>query len=254
MKLTAKSVDAYCNDGQITAPFKLSEQTVNEIERHMLALFDSRPDLDTNYLPALIEKDRTWLKFAMLPEILNIVEQLIGPDIIVWSSALFCKSPVQGKTTPWHQDAQYWPIKPLETTTVWIAIDPATRDNGCLRIVPGSHKTREIYPHSLNNSDQLVLNQELDATLKNEFTPKDLVLERGMFSLHDAYIVHGAEPNRSGKRRAGLTFRYMPASSHFDRNLARKMLEDLNVNDVTERQLFLVRGTKSHPGNNLTPV
>ncbi len=253
MKLSTRDIDAYMKDGQITAPFKLSKQTLNAMESQMQALFDSYPDLDTNYLPALIEKDRAWLDFAILPEILDIVEQVIGPDIIVWSSALFCKSPAHGKATPWHQDAQYWPIKPLETTTVWIAIDPATQDNGCLRIVPGSHKTREIFPHTLNNSDQLVLNQELDTTLKNGLVPKNLILERGMFSLHDAYMVHGAEPNRSTKRRAGLTYRYMPASSHFDRTLARKMLEDLNVNDVTERQLFLVRGTRSHPSNNLTP-
>ena len=78
-----------------------------------------------------------------------------------------------------------------------------------------------------------------------------MILDRGMFSFHDAYMIHGAEPNNSGKRRAGLTFRYMPASSHFDRQLALKMTEELGVNDVSKRQLFLVRGTNSHPGNEL---
>lgn len=249
--LSEQQVDSYSREGQITAPAKLSEQTVSSMREKMEALFAARPELGTDYLPALIEIDRGWLEFAVLPEILDIVEQLIGPDIIVWSSALFCKSPIRGKSTPWHQDAQYWPIRPLETTTVWIAIDPATRENGCLRVVPGSHQNKEIFRHSLNESDQLVLNQELHSSVREQITPTDVILDRGMFSFHDAYMIHGAEPNNSGKRRAGLTFRYMPASSHFDRQLALKMTEDLGVNDVSKRQLFLVRGAKSHPGNEL---
>lgn len=250
--LSEQQVDSYSREGQITAPAKLSEQTVSSMREKMEALFAARPELGTDYLPALIEIDRGWLEFAVLPEILDIVEQLIGPDIIVWSSALFCKSPIRGKSTPWHQDAQYWPIRPLETTTVWIAIDPATRENGCLRVVPGSHRNKEIFRHSLNESDQLVLNQELHSSVQQQITPTDVILDRGMFSFHDAYMIHGAESNNSGKRRAGLTFRYMPASSHFDRQLALKMTEELGVNDVSKRQLFLVRGTKSHPGNELT--
>lgn len=252
MKLSAQHADIYAREGQVTAPFSLGDNTVSRIRRKMETLFASRPELGTDYLPALIEIDRDWLEFAMLPEILDIVEQLIGPDIIVWSSALFCKSPYRGKATPWHQDAQYWPIRPLETTTVWIAIDPATRENGCLRVVPGSHRTREIFPHSLNQSDQFVLNQELHLSVREQLNPKDVLLDSGMFSFHDAYMIHGAEPNHSGKRRAGLTFRYMPASSHFDRTLALKMNAELGVNDVSKRQLFLVRGTNSHPGNELT--
>ena len=250
--LSAQEIENYAREGQMTAPARLSEQTVSSMREKMEALFAARPELGTDYLPALIEIDRGWLEFAVLPEILDIVEQLIGPDIIVWSSALFCKSPIRGKSTPWHQDAQYWPIRPLETTTVWIAIDTATRENGCLRVVPGSHRNKEIFRHSLNESDQLVLNQELHSSVQEQITPTDVILDRGMFSFHDAYMIHGAEPNNSGKRRAGLTFRYMPASSHFDRQLALKMTEELGVNDVSKRQLFLVRGTKSHPGNELT--
>ncbi len=218
----------------------------------MEALFESQPELETDYFPALIELDRGWLEFAKLPQILDVVEKLIGPDIIVWSWALFCKRPNGSKATPSHQDAQYWPIRPLETVTVWIVIDAANRENGCLRVVPGSHRSRQIFPHSLNHRDQLVLNQELAPSVREQMSPKDLILERGMFSFHDAYMVHGAEPNNSGKRCAALTFRYMPASSHFDRVLAKQMSDEPDVNDVTDRQLFLVRGSKYHSNNQLT--
>lgn len=252
--LTEEQIDSYFENGQVTAPFKLSDDVIGSIRTKMEALFETRPDLTPDYLPALIEMDRSWLEFAMLPEILDIVEQLIGPDIIVWSSALFCKSPSNGKATPWHQDAQYWPIRPLETTTVWIAVDPSTRENGCLRVVPGSHKSRQIFSHSINNSDRIVLNQELDSEVQKHLNPKDVELERGMFSFHDAFMVHGAEPNHSSKRRASLTYRYMPASSHFDRDLARKKTEVLQVGDVSERQIFQVRGNYSHPDNQLSTL
>ena len=121
-------------------------------------------------------------------------------------------------------------------------------------MVPGSHKSREILNHTINNSNRIVLNQELESEFQKQLEPMDVVLERGMFSFHDAYMVHGAEPNRSLKRRASLTFRYMPASSHFDRDLARKKTEELQVGDVSERQIFQVRGTDSHPDNQLSSL
>ncbi len=250
--LSQQQVESYFRDGQVTAAVRLSDEVIRAIAAKIEAFLEFCPNAGADYYPALIESDRTWLEFATLPEILDAAEQLIGPDIIVWSSALFCKSPGRGKATPWHQDAQYWPIRPLETTTVWIAVDAATRENGCMQIVPGSHRTRNIYPHSVNDSDTLVLNQELDSTLQTHLKSKHLLLDRGMFSFHDAYLLHGAELNRSDKRRAALTFRYMPASSHFDRDLARKMAAEQHVNDVSERQLFQVRGTECHAGNLLS--
>ena len=76
----------------------------------MTDLFESRPDLDPDYIPHLIEIDRSWLGYAQHPAILDVVERILGPDIVVWGSALFCKRATGGKATPWHQDGQYWPI------------------------------------------------------------------------------------------------------------------------------------------------
>jgi ectoine hydroxylase-related dioxygenase (phytanoyl-CoA dioxygenase family) len=113
----------------------------------MGALIAAHPELDPGYAPNLIEIDQSWLAYAPMPEILDAVEQLIGANIIVWGSALFCKKGRAGKPTFWHQDGTYWPMRPLAACSVWIAIDPSTRANGCLCIIPGSHKAGRVLAH-----------------------------------------------------------------------------------------------------------
>ena len=220
--LTEEQVDSYFENGQVTAPFKLSEEVIGAIQTKMEALFKSRPDLTPDYLPALIEMDQSWLEFAMLPEILDIVEQLIGPDIIVWSSALFCKSPGQGKATPWHQDAQYWPIRPLETTTVWIAVDPSTQENGCLRVVPGSHLTGRIVEHSRNPG------RHGSWTQVDESRAVDLVIPAGTVVLFSANLLHGAYDNHSNRTRYSTAWHYMPEELNPDR-FPKGVYEDRHV-------------------------
>ncbi len=240
--LSAQEVQSYAQDGQITYGTELPETTLARIHERVDKLLATSPGVSPDYIPNLIEQDSRWLEFATLPEILDVVAQVLGEDIILWGSALFCKSATGGKATPWHQDAQYWPIRPLETCTVWIAFDPSTPENGCLRVIPGSHQDRKIYPHHVDDSDALILNQVLQGAESRGEPPRDVVLRPGMFSIHDAYLVHSAEANNSGRRRGGLTFRYMPATSYFDRDLATRQVKELGVVDISQRQLHLVRG------------
>lgn len=240
--LSAAEVARYDDVGQLTPGFRLSEDTVAQIEVKMDALFAAHPELDPDYAPGLIELDRSWLEIAALPEILDAVGQLIGNDIVVWGSAFFCKRGKGGKATPWHQDGQYWPMRPLESLTVWIAIDRSTEENGCLRVIPGSHKLREMLDHSDAASDKVVLSQAVSEGAMPDVEPLNVVLEPGQLSIHDAFVVHGAESNNSGARRGGLTFRYMPTTSHFDRALAKRQAEELGVIDISDRNLHLVRG------------
>jgi hypothetical protein len=242
-------LEHYRRDGQIAVSDGLPAAFIVRARTMMERLFRERPELGTDFVPGLVEIDREWLELARAPEILNAVEQILGADIIVWGSSLFCKSAIEGKATPWHQDGQYWPIRPLETVTAWIAIDAATPENGCLRVIHGSHASKEVYTHTANDSDAVVLNQEIDLTQLANPSPHDVALESGMFSLHDVYLVHGAEPNRSRLRRAGLVFRYMPATSHYDRELAKRQTEELGVLDLSWGELHLVRGRNVHPGN-----
>jgi phytanoyl-CoA hydroxylase len=240
--LTPAEVSKYKEDGQITAPKKLSSETVLNLKNSMEFFFAAQPGIDQDYAANLIDQDQTWLKYAMLPEILDTVSDLIGENIIVWGSALFAKKGTGGKATPWHQDGHYWPIRPLETVTAWIAIDNVNTDNGCMRVIPGSHKDKITYEHDWDDSDDIVLNQALDINKYDFQAPRDIVLSPGEFSIHDVNLIHGAEPNNSGCRRGGLVFRYMPASSVFDRGLSRKKVREMDIPDISNRNLYLVKG------------
>jgi ectoine hydroxylase-related dioxygenase (phytanoyl-CoA dioxygenase family) len=124
-----------------------------------------------------------------------------------------------------------------------MAIDNATVDNGCLRFIPGSHKRQVLREHQINSSPDLTLNQELIATEFSKDEAVDLTLEAGQISLHDIYMVHGSEENRSPNPRRGMTLRYMPTTSVFDRDLAARQAKEKNLLDHAQRTLFLMRGT-----------
>ncbi|MCH9675222.1 MAG: phytanoyl-CoA dioxygenase family protein [Gammaproteobacteria bacterium] len=229
-------------DGIVIAAQSLSSVTVAKILAKMEAFLAARPELSSDYVPDLVAYDRSWVDIAREPALLDAVASVIGEDIILWGSALFCKTSHGGRATPWHQDAQYWPIRPLQTVTTWVALDAASVENGCLRVLPGSHRSREIYAHHRDDSEAIVLNQAMASSDIAESDVLDVELSPGQFSVHDAFLVHGANANRSPHRRAGLTFRYMPASSVYDRDLARRQVEELGVVDVSQRELHLVRG------------
>lgn len=183
-----------------------------------------------------------FFNYATNPDILDLVEQCIGPDIIFWTSALFCKPALTSAEVPWHQDGQYWPLRPPATCTVWIALDPATRENGCMRFIPGSHKAGE-YSHATSDNPEFVLNRYIDDPRFDETKAEDDELDAGELSIHDIHLLHGSNANRSGKRRAGLTLRYMPASSVYERDTA---IEGGSVHvavEFAERPIWLVRGT-----------
>jgi len=171
-----------------------------------------------------------------------LVEQLIGPNIILWGSQVFCKPERIGREVPWHQDGQYWPIRPLATCSVWIALDDVDADNGCMRYIPGSHLRERVYTHRVSDRPGLVLNQEVVADEFDARTARDDVLRAGEFSLHDVYLIHGSNPNRSQRRRAGFVVRYMPASSVFERDVERQQSQAGVRFSLSRRPLWLLRG------------
>jgi len=176
---------------------------------------------------------------------------VIGQDIALWNSSFFAKPAGNGKATPWHQDGEYWPIRPLATCTVWLAVDDAMPENGCLRIIRGSHKNQDLLQHETNPSTELTLNQELLKTEYDESKAVDLVLKRGQISLHDVFLVHGSEPNTSPNPRRGMTMRFMPTTSVFDHQLARELYNNMKVPDHSERRIYHMRGVDRSGRNKL---
>jgi ectoine hydroxylase-related dioxygenase (phytanoyl-CoA dioxygenase family) len=130
----------------------------------------------------------------------------------------------------------------LATCSVWIALDDSTPENGCMRYIPASHRRRQLFKHELSDRTDLVLNQVLAPSEFDERMAEDVVLEAGQMSMHDIYLIHGSNPNRSGKRRAGYVVRIMPSNSHYDRAQQIAQSSNIGVSDFARRPIWLVRG------------
>src|ERR1700687_271361 len=133
-------------------------------------------------------------------------------------------------------------MRPLATCSVWIAIDPVSTANGCMRFIPGSHNRSELYRHHVTDRENLVLNLELDHDQFDESTAVNVELEPGQMSLHDVRLIHGSLANASGQRRAALIMRYMPATSHYDRSLVKQRRGNSPFN-IFDQPLWLMRGS-----------
>jgi len=183
-----------------------------------------------------------FMEAARHPAILDMVEQALGPDLILWITRILCKPAGKGREVPWHQDGEYWLMRPLATCSVWIAIDPVSTRNGCMRFIPGSHKRQELYRHHQTARENLVLNLELDQDQFDESKAVNVELEAGQISLHDVRMIHGSLANTSGERRAALIMRYMPATSYYDRSQI-KLRRDNSPFNIFDQPLWLMRGT-----------
>ena len=241
MPLSEAEVDRYHEDGYVIPEYRLPEETLQDIRADYDRLLTRHPEF-RDYCPMLLRYDLSFLNYARDPNILDMVAQVIGPDIILWNSSFFAKPAVNGKKTPWHQDGEYWPLRPLATCTVWLAIDEATVENGCLNFMPGSHKRKELRPHRTNKDPNFTLHQELLESEYDDDKAVPLELEAGQMSLHDVYLLHGSEANDSGKPRRGMTMRFMPGTSVFDREKAKQLSRDLGVVDHSDRTIYLMRG------------
>jgi len=239
--LSSSEIESYHQDGFVIPDFRIDEETLEQIRSDHERLLKKHPEF-LNYCPNVLAYDLSFLNYARIPEILDLVESVLGPDFALWNSSFFAKPAEKGQATPWHQDGEYWPIRPLATCTVWIAVDAANTENGCLQVIRGSHRSKKLFRHQTNPDPELTLNQEL---LKEEFDESNAVsmeLEAGMISLHDVYLVHGSAVNRSSRSRRGLTLRFMPTSSVFDREWSSRMAREKGLVDHAERTLFLMRG------------
>jgi ectoine hydroxylase-related dioxygenase (phytanoyl-CoA dioxygenase family) len=239
--LTAEELAHYHEAGFVVPDFRLPEATILAIRRDHDRLVAAHSEF-ADYCPTVLAYDLSFLNYARIPAIVDMVEQILGPDFALWNSSFFAKPALTGRRTPWHQDGEYWPVRPIATATVWIAVDDSTRDNGCLQVIKGSHKARRLFHHRTNASSDLTLNQELAPSEFDARDAVDIVLQSGQISLHDVFLVHGSEPNRSPQPRRGMTLRFMPTTSVFDRALARQQRIAKNTVGHEERTLFLMRG------------
>ncbi len=154
----------------------------------------------------------TWLAdLVRHPVILDAVEDLLGPDLLVWSSSFFIKEARDPAYVSWHQDATYWGLSAPDVVTAWVAFTDATVENGAMRMVPGSHGEQLLHHDTFAPDNLLSRGQEI-AVEVDEALAVDVRLRAGEMSLHHVRMVHGSPANRSDDRRVGFAIRYIPTS------------------------------------------
>ena len=246
--LTPDEIRHYREKGYVIPDYRLPDALMQRLsdglERVLATYTDvAQEDLANPHMipPTQGSQLNPFMEAARHPMILDRVAQLIGPDIVLWITRILCKPPVRGREVPWHQDGEYWPMRPLATCSVWIAIDPVSTANGCMRFIPGSHLRQELYRHHVTDRENLVLNLELDQDQFDEASAVNVELQPGQMSFHDVRLIHGSLANTSGQRRAALILRYMPATSHYDRSLVRQRRDNSPFN-IFDQPLWLMRG------------
>ncbi len=246
--LSHEEISHYRQHGYVIPGYRLPSQLLEPLRAAVDALLATYTDVaqedlaNPHMLPPVEGPTlNPFMQAARHPQILDMLEQLLGPDLILWITRVLCKPPGKGREVPWHQDGEYWPMRPLATCSVWIAIDPVSTGNGCMRFIPGSHKQQALYRHHVTDRKNLVLNLELDSDQFDESNAVNVELEPGQMSLHDVRMIHGSAANTSGERRAALIMRYMPGASHYDRSLATRRRDDSPFN-IFDQPLWLMRG------------
>ena len=187
-KFSDEETARYHADGLVVSPFRISPARLESMRECLERLLRDNADVAPESLvcPHIPNGPRhdaaaagKWFEFATDPGMLDLVTQLIGPDVILWGSQVFCKPALTGREVPWHQDGQYWPIRPLATCSVWIALDDVSPENGCMRYIAGSHRNRGLLPHRIRSGTDIVLNQEVDPGSIDGATVMDDVLPAG---------------------------------------------------------------------------
>ena len=149
------------------------------------------------------------MELATHPRILDAVEDLIGPDILLFTSTLWPKNGGDGRYVSWHQDSAYFGFDRHEEVTAWVALTPSDMGNGCVRVMPGSHLEPEHQHEETFARDNLLIRGQAIHGL-DETKAVNLELRPGQFSLHHERTAHGSLPNRSRGRRIGYALFYIP--------------------------------------------
>jgi ectoine hydroxylase-related dioxygenase (phytanoyl-CoA dioxygenase family) len=176
-------------------------------------LLDQNPDRRPEELGhELVTKDPFWVRLVSDDRLLDIVEELIGPDIALFASHYIAKPPGDGQPVLWHQDGAYWPIEPTDdVVTMWLALDQTRTSNGAMEVIPG---TQELELREIEEDDSVdsVLGSKTTIDVNTD-DARTVELEPGDASLHHPNVLHGSQANRSYNWRRGLTIRYMPPTT-----------------------------------------
>lgn len=242
--ITKTQLETYRRDGflQCTQLFDYKDMVEirKEIDQRINSLQENSPN---RHMLNWHCHDEWVLKLAMRPEIVDLVEGLIGPNIALFNTRILSKSSGINYAIPWHQDAVYWPLEPCEAISFWLAVDNVTEENGAMKFIPGMHRCG-ILEHNKGSADNNGFDNAFDTALCGDLLDESkavtLTLASGECSFHNVYLPHMSLPNLSPHRRCAFIVRYIPTYARLVRTKRRLYGENY--------PLYWVRG---NPGANL---
>ena len=206
-RLSLRDVEHYNREGYV-APFEIFDaQEIKNIRSYVDSLMEAMGEAGAYGINCYQARLSGLWDIATDDRILDCVEDITGPDIVCWASAVLSKRPRDPKQIPWHQDACFWSLSPARTVTVWLAIDDADESNSAMQFIPRTHTEGKIPETTMDEGS--VFHKGIKIT-EEMCKPVSNNLEAGQISLHADMLVHGSPPNDSDRRRCGLTLRYCP--------------------------------------------
>ncbi len=196
----------YQADGYLTAIRLLSAQEAGN-QRTILEQAEAQVG-PLHYKTKIHTLLRSPFEVATRPEVLDIIEELIGPDIMLYNATYIIKEAHSQAHVSWHQDLTYWGFDQDDQVSMWLALSPATELSGCMKMLPGSHMHGEQQHHFTEDTSNVLLSGQ---TIKNVDETKAVVcdLAPGEASFHHGWTMHTSLPNRSDDRRIGLNVQFI---------------------------------------------
>ena len=217
--LSKDTIEAYKRDGFVF-PVRIMDEATAVACRARLeqleAAYGALPDdttmrpLNTYFRQNVHYVTTLANELCRLPAVLDAVESVLGPDLLVWSVEFIIKEPRTSRVISWHQDLTYWGLGETDhEVTAWLALSPATRTSGCMQFVAGSHHNAIVAHNDTFDDDNLLSRGQEIAVDVREDEAVDVVLEPGEMSLHHGRMFHASGPNTSDDRRIGVAIRYI---------------------------------------------
>ncbi len=200
--------DCFAKEGYCLYPGVFSPEEVESNRRLLNEATEKGMLRNDNYLDEPHSRDERWLEICRQPRLLDAVQSVLGPNLVLVFSSVFIKPPRSVDTVPWHQDNPYWPsVQGTDVVSVWLAIDDADTENSAMMVIPGSHLGYREHA-TIPSETHDMLSKKIIVTAEMEAGAVTLRMTAGSVSIHDSYLLHSSETNRSDRRRAGYTIRY----------------------------------------------
>jgi hypothetical protein len=203
----------YERDGFAVFRGVIGTELIAEARTHVAWLQARHPSLRPEHFHhPLMRDDAFWVRLVTDDRLVSIVRCFLGPDLGCFTSHYICKPPGDGQAVLWHQDGAYWNLTPMQALSVWLAVDDSDAESGCLRMIPGTHRT-PLGPVVLRDDVPNMLCSSIDPALVDPAQAVDVELNAGDVSVHHPMVIHGSEANRSRRRRCGLDIGYIATST-----------------------------------------